>query len=270
MPPTKAQIRPVSLLMLLMVLAGSAVVLRQLSQFSTDGLGAPENCAGLSEEECLAREKARQQEGSDRGDPVGQVPPTNTVLNAAEVCQGVGYLCAEVEASGSDTILRWPDETPSIFVWIPLPEGVSPRAAREMQRAAVNGIRVWHEHPFPLTVSTRTVAEDPDITVEWRRSLGENRLGRAEVRWISRGGRITVEIPALRLATHNPADPTREVLPEQLQLVAAHEMGHALGLPHSDDPQDVMYPQNTAWRRTQRDFRTMEALYRMPNGAVIR
>ena len=270
MPRTKPQTRPVSLLMLLVVLAGSAVVLRHLSRSSTDGPGALANCLGLPEEECLALETAGELEGSNSGDPVGQPPPTYIVLDAADVCQGVGYLCVEVKASGSDTILRWPDETPSIFVWIPLPEGVSPGVDRELQRAAVNGIRVWHEHPFPLTVSTRTIAEDPDITVEWRRSLGENRLGRAEMRWISRGGRITVEIPALRLATHDPTDPDREVSPEQLQLVAAHEMGHALGLPHSDDPRDVMYPQNTAWRRTQRDFRTMEALYLMPNGAVIR
>ena len=28
--------------------------------------------------------------------------------------------------------------------------------------------------------------------------------------------------------------------------------------------------QNTAWRRTGRDFQTMEAVYRMPNGAIIR
>lgn len=46
-------------------------------------------------------------------------------------------------------------------------------------------------------------------------------------------------------------------------------MGHGLGLPHSDDPRDVTFPQNTAWRRTRRDFETMEALYRFPNGAII-
>ncbi len=53
-------------------------------------------------------------------------------------------------------------------------------------------------------------------------------------------------------------------------LTAAHEMGHALGLPHSDSDRDVMYPTNTARNLTTRDFRTMEALYRLPNGAKIR
>ena len=68
----------------------------------------------------------------------------------------------------------------------------------------------------------------------------------------------------------SPTNAKYELPPEQVLLTAAHEMGHALGLPHSDSRRDVMYPTNTARSLSNRDFRTVGALYRLPNGAVIR
>ena len=114
------------------------------------------------------------------------------------------------------------------------------------------------------------MAGDPDIKVQWSRTLGGNRLGHTQLRGYQRGEELTVEVVGLQLVTHHQSKPALELTPEQVLLLAAHEMGHALGLAHSDDPRDVMYPENTASRRTRRDFQTMEALYRTPNGALIR
>jgi len=232
--------------------------------------GDPDPCPGQTAEECRAAEWWPSEQDGGRWETPESGDPAGEVLSAGAVCRGVGYLCAEVERSGTLRILRWPDDTPQIRVWVQQPEGVSPQSARALQRAAVGGIGVWHEHPFPLTISTRSVPDSPDITVRWSRTLGSSRLGHAQLRWRREGSEITVEIPDLLLATHDPGNPGLELTPDQIRLVAAHEMGHALGLPHSDDPRDVMYPQNTAWRRTRRDFETMEALYILPNGALIR
>ena len=67
----------------------------------------------------------------------------------------------------------------------------------------------------------------------------------------------------------SPGNPNFQLAPQQVLLTAAHEMGHALGLPHSDSGRDVMYPTNTARSLSTRDFRTVNALYRLPNGAEI-
>jgi predicted Zn-dependent protease len=225
----------------------------------------PEYCQDLTEEEC-------RELGFDgmEGGVVSESVAPGAVLSAKEVCVAVGYLCAEVDQLGEVRVYRWPEDTPMLSVWIPEPKNLSPRSARELQRAAVRGIQVWNNHPFPLTISTRSVGEDPDVTIEWVHSLGENRIGEARRRWSGVGNKFQMTILGLTLVTHDPWRPGVELTPDEILLVAAHEMGHALGLPHSDDTRDLMFPQNTAWRPTARDYRTMEAVYRMPNGALIR
>lgn len=78
-----------------------------------------------------------------------------------------------------------------------------------------------------------------------------------------------MRVRVLTLVTRSPFNQNAILDAAQVRLTAAHEMGHALGLPHSDDPRDVMYPTNGAARISSADFETMNALYRLPNGARI-
>ena len=94
-------------------------------------------------------------------------------------------------------------------------------------------------------------------------------LGHASTEWRLRGERADLRVVDFALATRSPD--TGRLLPErQVELTAAHEMGHALGLPHSDDPRDVMYPANTATSLTAKDYRALHALYELENGAWLR
>ncbi len=57
---------------------------------------------------------------------------------------------------------------------------------------------------------------------------------------------------------------------DELAAIAAHEVGHALGLPHSKDPDDLMTPYlfrltaNSHWGVSQRDQNTLKRLYHLP------
>ncbi len=261
--PTRTPFRPPLFILGLVMVAAGIIFVSSKGSRGSEGSGPlhPE-CAGLSEEAC------RAQFGPSNIDPPSE--SLEPVLSLAEVCLDVGYLCADAHASGTMKLLRWPEGQPVIRVLVPEPGGLPSRLARELQRAAVRGIQSWDRHPIPLLIRTRPSGEDFDVTIEWLKMVEDGRLGRAQVEWRRRGSEVDFRVVGFTIATHHPGSSEVEMRPEQIELVAAHEMGHALGLPHSDDPRDVMFPSNTAHRLTTRDFRTMEALYRFPNGAEIR
>lgn len=192
------------------------------------------------------------------------------VLSSASVCVDVGYLCAELETSGFQRILRWPEDTGRLRIRVPLPPGVTPERARDLQSAAVRGIQYWQRRPFDLVIDTHpTSTTHADIEISWGEGLSGSQLGLTRVRWSLENGKARFEVLGLALAVRSPAGRRHELTPQQVLLTAAHEMGHALGLPHSDSERDVMYPINTARSLSNRDFRTLDALYRLANGTEI-
>ncbi len=143
---------------------------------------------------------------------------------------------------------------------------MAPQRARELQSAVVRGIQYWQRRPFELVIDTHpTPSGEVDIEISWGGRLSGSQIGLTR----TRSSLDQFEVLGLTLATLSP-NSKYERTPEEVLLTAAHEMGHALGLPHSDSDRDVMYPMNTAHNLTTRDFRTLAALYRLPNGAKIR
>jgi len=191
--------------------------------------------------------------------------PAARVLTAAEACRNVGYLCSELERSERIRLHRWKDFTGPIVVHIPRPDFEDPGDATRLQQAAAMGLRAWNGQPFEISADLRG-DRNPHFAVTWTRSLPGNQIGVARTRWSAATG---LQVVSIELTTRSPFDPSRVVTPEQVRLTAAHEMGHALGLPHSTAPRDVMYPSNTATGMSAQDYRTMESLYGLPDGTEI-
>ncbi|MCG6989041.1 MAG: matrixin family metalloprotease [Gemmatimonadetes bacterium] len=187
------------------------------------------------------------------------------VLRADEACRDVGYLCAALDTARSIVIRHWKDFHGTMVVHVPPPPFEDPATARRLQDAAADGILMWNGQPFPLVVD-RDGFRKAQVQVRWTRTLGASRLGVAHTVWSPSTG---LEVRSLELSTRNPFDSSRVLDPSQVTLTAAHEMGHALGLPHSDRRGDVMYPKNTARTLSARDYRTVEALYALRDGTRI-
>jgi len=197
---------------------------------------------------------------SDERSPVS--PP---VLDAAAACRNVGYLCADLATTDRIRLRRWRDFSGAMVVHVPRPDFEDAGDAARLQEAAARGLRAWNNQPFAILTDLRGERE-AHFEVRWVPRLPGTQIGLARTQWSSIAG---LSVVAIELSTRNPFSPERLNDVRQMQLTAAHEMGHALGLPHSDSERDVMYPTNTAGSMSAQDYRTMEALYELEDGTEL-
>ena len=190
-------------------------------------------------------------------------------LEAQVACAGRGYLCADALDAGQVRVLRWPEEKSILRVRVTRPEGVSPSDADALRLAAIRGVLSWQGVPKDFRILGAQQSGPADVVVEWAPQLPGIAVGQTRVEWERTGSDIRFTVQSLVLATQSPLDARLALTLDQIRFAAAHEMGHALGLPHSDDPRDVMYPENRARHLSVADYRTVQGLYELPNGAVI-
>lgn len=232
-----------------LAIVGGFALLRDRSAGSPSACGPPEDGCGVAAAPITS-------------DATPRSPPA---LAADEVCRNVGYLCAELATRDRILLRRWRGFSGTIVVYVPRPDFEAGVDAARLQEAAMRGLRAWNRQPFQI-LADRTGEREAHFAVRWTRTLPGSRIGVAHTEWSPRTG---LRVLSIELSTRHPFDPNRINDPRQVQLTAAHEMGHALGLPHSDSEHDVMYPTNTATSMSAQDYRTMEALYELEDGAEI-
>jgi predicted Zn-dependent protease len=195
----------------------------------------------------------------------------------AEACRDSGYLCTPGGSVGGSGVLRWSLSRGRLRIRVPSPDYLPADLAREYRAVAIEGILGWNGHPFRLDIDTAAFPTRLwDVELFWTGDLSRQ-AGAEGVAHLGmkQEGTETPELTvrAIAVLTTIPylAPGSRRAVAE-VRTIAAHEMGHALGLGHSDQKTDVMSGRNSGnhVRVSARDLATVDALYRLPRGASIK
>jgi hypothetical protein len=115
----------------------------------------------------------------------------------------------------------------------------------------------WSRVPgLPLRFDVIRTAHDADLWFRWIGEFGEYQAGTTEWR-ADADGSLTGATVTLAMRHADGLVMSDEFL----RMVALHEVGHALGLPHSEDPKDVMHPGSRNSVLSPRDVRSLQELY---------
>ena len=145
---------------------------------------------------------------------------------------------------------------------VSLPPAWSDRAPR-MQRALEIAAERWNGLRLGVAFQFGADTLGADIVVQWIDRFDFDRTGQADIQFGSDG---LIRHARVTLASH--AAGGRPLEDRELALVATHELGHALGLPHSSQPTDVMYPAAEINGLSDRDRATAALLYALPPGSL--
>ncbi len=172
------------------------------------------------------------------------------------------YLGEMLETGGDSTLRRWENRTTApIHVWF------APTHAANFQPAFVNAIKSafgqWTSAGVPVRFDFDGDSTNAEVTVKWRIQFEIERTGQTDVTWDENGH---IQGATITLATFDPKG--RPMDPDDIRIVATHEVGHLLGLDHSKDSTDIMFPTAKVRELSDRDVRTVMLLYQLTPGSL--
>ena len=168
-------------------------------------------------------------------------------------------------AETDSTLVRWSDRNGAplrvAFVADTSLAGWSPAIVD----AARAGLAPWNGNSANLQFTEVTDPANADIVVSFAAVVSDSgAMGVTQTTSAITGATERVQVTlGLRQTETGPL-----IAPAILRRAAAHEFGHAIGLPHSGSRDDLMYPTATVSAPSNRDQATLQLLYAVPPGSL--
>src|SRR5438105_5825337 len=175
---------------------------------------------------------------------------------------GLTYLNDIVAASSDSALHRWDNRTaPPVRVYL------TASTVANFQPAFLDAVRSafqgWEQAGVPVRFALDADSASAEVRFQWRIQFEGERTGQTDVEWDD-DGRLTSGV--VTLATFDPKG--QPLTPDDLRVMAMHEIGHLIGLDHSHDPGDLMYAAPKVRELSPRDIATAQLLYQLAPGTL--